>query len=159
MGGNFNTMGGNFNILPRAGKRNTAWCYVAVILLTWLTYQKVEVLATLPWSSSWIRVCFAWLRFLEAANWATSNRMICFGTSDCQFAAVGRHDDIEERRNWTQFVHRSNSRRFPKVAARIPSDWLSVHSHFHAHICQSSAVFVRWLADMTRRRTTCGWAG
>ena len=34
MGGNFNTMGGNFDILPRAGKRNTAWCYVAVFLLT-----------------------------------------------------------------------------------------------------------------------------
>ena len=69
--------------------------------------------------------------------------------------AVGRQDGIEERWNRTQFVHRSNSRRLPKVAARKPSDWPSVHSRFHAHICQSSAVFVRWLADMTRRRTTC----
>ena len=31
MVGNFNTMGGNFNTLPRAGKRNTAWCYVATL--------------------------------------------------------------------------------------------------------------------------------
>ena len=70
---------------------------------------------------------------------------------------VGRQDGIEERWNRTQFVHRSNSCRLPKVtvAARKPSDWPSVHSRFHAHICQSSACFVRWLADMKRRRTTC----
>ena len=42
------------------------------------------------------------------------------GTSDRQFAEVGRQDDIDERQNRARFAPRSNSRRFPKLRLAHP---------------------------------------